>query len=164
MELKRDRHWVVFRQAITTDMRQGAASKAIASYLEDVGYQQTQTSPSLIFARGNALAGLFNQNPADQQAEITVDVVGSGTGNSIIEVTLRVNGFGKLLLRPDVEFWEAELSGLSNAVRFGYADPRLSYFAAERARWVKIAGTLSLLLVSVAVLLLMVASMLVLAR
>ena len=141
---KKDRSWLVYREAITTEMRQGAAKKAITEYLEAIGYHQTQISPSLQFERGALLASLYSPNPRSQKTFVTLDVVSSG-GDSLVELVLRVNRFGNIPLEPDFDFWRAEIDGLANTLHYGYCDPRISEFAAERAKWYSIAMMLIML-------------------
>jgi len=156
---KSDRHWLVYRQSIATEMRQGAAAKAISEYLEALGYQQTKSSPSLIFERGRVLAGLYNPNPRSQKTIMTVDFVRSGD-EALLEVALRVNCLGNLPLQADKDFWQAELDGLAHTVHYGYCDPRLSYFAAERAKWYSLAIAAAVMIVILLLLLLMMMAML----
>ncbi|MDQ7024348.1 MAG: hypothetical protein Q9P01_03525 [Anaerolineae bacterium] len=144
---KKDRSWLVYRESIPTEMRQGAAKKAITEYFESIGFRQTQMSPSLQFERGALLASLYSPNPRSQKTHITADIVSSGSEN-LIELVVRINRFGNIPLEPDFDFWRVEIEGLANTVQQGYSDPRLSEYAAERAKWYSIAMMMALLFVA----------------
>lgn len=135
---KKDRNWLVYRYAIESDMRKGAISKAITEYLEAIGYRQTRISPSMEFERGTTMASLYNPNPRSQKTIITIDIVGAG-GHSIVEAVMRVNCRGNLPLSKDFDFWQTELQGIEKSLHYGYCDPRLSEYAADRAKWYSIA-------------------------
>lgn len=149
-------HWLVYHYSIPTTVRRGAAAKYISEYLDSIGYQQTQMSPTMRFQRGWRFASLFNPNPKSQKTDITVDFASVGQ-ETIIEVTMRINCFGNRPLRKDYEFWQAELGGIEEALDNGYVNPLISDFAAERALWYNVTITLIVLFV---VLLLTVASFL----
>ena len=144
---KKDRSWLVYRESIATEMRQGAAKKAVIEYFESIGFRQTQISPSMQFERGAILASLYSPNPRSQKTLLTVDVVSRG-GDSLIELVMRINRFGNMPLEPDFDFWRAEIDGLANALNHGYSDPRLSEYAAERAKWYSISIMLGVLFVA----------------
>ena len=141
---KKDRNWLVYRHSIETDMRKGAASKAIIEYLDAVGYHQSRITPSMEFERGAMLAGFYNPNPRSQKTIITVDFVSVG-GNTVIELVMRINRAGNMPLSKDFEFWEAEIRGIENSLHYGYCDPRLSEYAADRAKWYSIAIMLGII-------------------
>ena len=141
---KIDGHWLVYRESFETKMRKGAASKALTDYLEAIGYEQGQISPTMLFTRGRSIASLFHPNPKRQKTEISVDFASSGD-LSIVELVMRVNRLGNMPLGKDYEFWRAELDGLAMVLRNGYAEPRLSDFAAERAMWYSITMMLAVL-------------------
>lgn len=135
MQPKRDRHWRVIRHSIETEMRTGAIKKALITYFEDLGYANTQTSPSLIFERGAPLVGMFFMSPDAMQTKVSADIINMG-GTNTIELVYRVNVLGRLPLLPaDVEFWQAEIEGVEAAVHFGYFSPAIAFNAAERTRW-----------------------------
>lgn len=150
---RHDGHWLVYQTTLQAPVRPGAASKTVIEYLESIGFELTRSSPSLFFERGGWLASLYNPDPRSQQTYITADVLSGGDG-SAIELSMRVNRMGNLPLRRDYEFWQTELNGMEQALQHGYADPRLSEYAADRARlysimvmqWVLLA-VLTLLLV-----------------
>lgn len=144
---KKDRSWLVYRESIATEMRLGAAKKAVTEYFESLGYRQIQIHPSLEFERGAVLASLYSPNPRSQKTHLTVDVVGSGS-DSMIELVMRVNRFGNMPLEPDYDFWRSEIEGLANTLHYGYSDPRMSDYAAGRAKWYSIAIMLGILLVT----------------
>jgi hypothetical protein len=133
LEPRYDHHWLVYQASLDAPMRPGAASKTVTEYLESVGFEIVQSSPSLVFKRGNWLSSLYNPNPRSQQTHLTVDVV-SGSGGSVVELTMRVNRMGNVPLGRDYEFWQAEIDGMLQALQHGYADPRMSEYAADRAR------------------------------
>ena len=145
-----DRHWRVYQRSIETTVRKGAASKALTEYLEAIGYTQLQISPTMTFERGANFASLYNPNPKSQKTEISVDFA-SISGITVLEVTMRVNCFGNRPLSKDYEFWEAELSGIVDALEHGYVNSRLSDYAAERAMWYSITIQLLVLLVALSV-------------
>lgn len=139
MQLKRDRQWRVVRHSIQTQMRQGAIEKALMAYFEDLGYANTQRSPSLIFERGAPLGGLWVMSPTAMPTRVSADIISTGADHTI-EVVYRVNVLGRWPLLPaDVGFWQAELEGLEAAIHFGYFSQALAYHAAERTRWQRIA-------------------------
>lgn len=144
---KKDRSWLVYRESVTTEMRQGAAKKVIVEYFESIGFRQTQISPSMLFERGAILASLYSPNPRSQKTQLTVDVVSSG-GDSLVELVMRVHRFGNMPLEPDFDFWRAEIDGLAYALNHGFSDPRLSEYAADRAKWYSIAIMLGVLFVA----------------
>lgn len=141
---KVDGHWLVYRESLETSLRKGAASKAITEYLEAIGYEQTQTSPTMLFQRGSSIASIYHPNPKRQKTEISVDFANSGS-TSIVELVMRVNRFGNMPLAKDYEFWRAELDGLARILKQDHAEVRVSDFAAERAMWYSIAMTLGVL-------------------
>ena len=151
---KYDRHWLVYHRSIETTVRRGAASKYITEYLDAIGYEQTQISPTMQFQRGWSLASLFNPNPKKQKTEIAVDFASAGQ-QTVIEVTMRINCFGNRPLSKDYEFWQAELEGFADVLEHGYINPMISDYAAERALWYNVTITIIVLFV---VLLLTVAS------
>ena len=144
---RKDRSWLVYRESVATEMRQGAAKKAVIEYFESIGFRQTQISPSMQFERGAILASLYSPNPRSQKTHLTVDVVSRGN-DSLIELVMRVHRFGNIPLEPDFDFWRAEIDGLANMLNHGYADPRLSEYAADRAKWYSISIMLGVLLVA----------------
>lgn len=152
-EPKIDNNWLVYRESFSTEMRAGAARKAVVEYLESIGFVQTQTKPSLQFERGTAFDGIYNPDPRFLRTEITVDLVGMG-GDTVIEIVMRVNRLANIALQPHYDFWKAELHGLNNALMFGYADPLLSAYAAERAKWFAV----TLIFAALMVVLILVAS------
>lgn len=148
---KIDRNWLVYRESIEVEMRQGAIGKAITEYFESIGFKQTQISPTQGFERGSSLAGLYDPNPKHQKTIVSVDIVGSH-GHSVIELTMRINRLGTRPLRADYEFWRAEIDGLSHALNYGYVDPRWSDYAAERAKWNNIAVMMGVLIIVMGIL------------
>lgn len=148
---KIDRNWLVYRESIEIEMRQGAMGKAITEYFESIGFKQTQISPTLGFERGSRLASLYDPNPKHQKTELSIDIVGQ-SGHSIIELTMRINRLGNRPIRADYEFWRAEIDGLALALNYGYLDPRWSDYAAERAKWNNIAVTLGILIIVIGIL------------
>jgi hypothetical protein len=74
-------------------------------------------------------------------------VVSSG-GDSLVELVMRVHRFGNMPLEPDFDFWRAEIDGLAHALNHGFSDPRLSEYAADRAKWYSIAIMLGVLFVA----------------
>jgi hypothetical protein len=144
---KKDRSWLVYREALPTALRQGAAKKVVIEYLESLGFRQTQVGPTMQFERGAILASLYSPNPRSQKTELTVDVVSRGS-ESLIELVMRIQRFGNLPLEPDFDFWRAEIDGLATMLNDSYADPRLSEYAAERAKWYSIALMLGVLLIA----------------
>lgn len=141
---KVDGHWLVYRESLETTMRKGAASKAITAYLEAIGYEQIQMSPTMLFERGSGLASTYHPNPKRQKTELSVDFASSG-GTELVELVMRVNRFGNMPLAKDYEFWRAELDGLATILKQGHAEPRISDYAAESAMWYNIAVTLTVL-------------------
>lgn len=142
---KRDGYWLVYQHSIVTDVRRGAAAKYATEFLEAAGYRQSQSSPTMIFQRGWQLAGLFNPNPKRQQTIIHMDLVSSGA-ETLIEMTMRVNCIGNRPLSKDLDFWQAELNGIQEAIEVGYANPLISTYAAERALWYNVVILICVLL------------------
>lgn len=140
---KIDGHWLVYRESYETSLRKGAASKAITEYLEAIGYEQIQMSPTMVFERGSGLASLYHPNPKRQKTEISVDFASAGN-TSIVELVMRVNRLGNKPLVKDYEFWRSELNGLSSILQGGHAESQLSDFAAERAMWYSVAVMLGI--------------------
>ena len=138
-------HWHVYKLSIETSVRKGAATKYITEYLEAIGFTQLQISPTMIFERGANLASLYNMNPKSQKTEVTVDFA-SIAGQTIVEVTMRVNCFGNKALSKDYEFRAAELAGINEVLEHGYVNPFVSQFAAERALWYNVTVTLTVLI------------------
>lgn len=143
-----DGHWRVYKLSIETDVRKGAATKYITEYLEAIGFNQRQISPTMIFERGASLASLYNMNPKSQKTEITVDFA-SIAGQMIVELTMRVNCLGNKPLSKDFEFWAAELAGINEVLEHGYVNPFVSDFAADRAKWYNISVMLTVLILTI---------------
>jgi hypothetical protein len=141
---KVDGHWLVYRESFETAMRKGAASKAVTEYLESIGYEQIQMSPTMIFERGSGMASLYHPNPKRQKTQISVDFASAGS-TDIVELVMRVNRFGNMPLAKDYEFWRAELDGLAVILQKGSVDSRLSTYAAERAMWYSVSVMLGIL-------------------
>lgn len=148
---QRDRHWLVYRLSIETQVRQGAAGKAITDYMGALDYVQTQLSPTLIFERGASLSSLYNPNPKSQKTIVTVDFASLGQ-TTIVEIQMRVNCMGNRPLSKDYDFWAAELYGIEQVLTGDYVDPVTSDFAAERAQWYNVAVMLTVLVVTLVVL------------
>jgi hypothetical protein len=148
---KIDGHWLVYRESFETTMRKGAASKAVTEYLEAIGYEQGQITPTMLFRRGSGFASIYHPNPKRQLTEISVDFASSGE-LGIVELVMRVNRFGNMPLEKDYEFWRSELDGLATVLQQGRANPRMSDYAAERAMWYSIAMMLGILALVLAVL------------
>lgn len=140
-------YWRVYKLSIETSVRQGAAAKYISAYLESIGFEHRQVSPTMIFERGSSFAGIYNMNPKAQKTEITVDFA-TIAGQTVVELTMRVNCFGNRPLSKDYEFWSAELAGIEDALEHGYANPAVSQYAAERAMWYNLAVFLAVLILS----------------
>jgi hypothetical protein len=156
-----EHHWRVYQVSIETSVRKGAATKYISEYLEAIGFTHTQISPTMLFERGSRFASLYNMNPKSQKTLVSVDFA-SAAGQTIVEMTMRVDCLGNKPLSKDYEFWAAELAGIEELLEHGYVNPYLSDLAAERAMWYNITITLLVLfsvivmtLLSVAVLILM---------
>ncbi|MGJ3241057.1 MAG: hypothetical protein ACFE0Q_20270 [Anaerolineae bacterium] len=145
----RDRHWRVYQLSITTDVRKGAATKYITEYMEAIGFVQTQLNPTLIFERGNTLASLYNMNPKSQKTIASMDFA-SIDGQTVIELTMRVNCLGNQPLSKDFEFWALELAGIEDVLNHGYVNPTLSDLASERALWYNVSIALMLVIVTIA--------------
>lgn len=145
-QAKIDRNRLVYRKSMETSLRQGAAQKIIIEYLEAVGYEQSQSTPSMKFERGATFSGLFHPDPRLQRAEMTIDLVSMGT-NTIAEVVLAIPRFRVQPNSVYAEFWDAELDGLAQALRYNAVEARLSVFAAERAMWSSIAAILLVVLI-----------------
>lgn len=143
-----DGHWRVYKLSIETDVRKGAAGKYISEYLEAIGFTQGQINPTMVFERGANLASLYNMNPKSQKTEITVDFA-SIAGQTIVELTMRVNCLGNKPLSKDFEFWATELAGINEVLEHGYVNPFLSDFAAERAKWYNVSVLLSILILTI---------------
>jgi|GEM_PF-4867473 len=138
--------WQVYQLSIETPVRKGAASKYISEYLAAIGFTQTRLSPTMLFERGSNLASLYNMNPKAQKTEIAVDFA-SIAGQTIIELTMRVNCLGNKPLSKDYEFWAAELAGIDDVLEHGYVNPYLSDFAAERAFWYNVTVLMAILMI-----------------
>jgi hypothetical protein len=141
---KIDGHWLVYRESFETMMRKGAAGKAVTEYLEAIGYEAGQITPTMLFRRGSGLASIYHPNPKRQLTEISVDFASSGD-LGIVELVMRVNRFGNMPLEKDYEFWRSELDGVATVLQQARANPRISDYAAERAMWYSIAMMLGIL-------------------
>lgn len=141
-------HWRVYKLSIETDVRKGAATKYITEYLEAIGFMQQQIHPTMIFERGANLASLYNMNPKAQKTEVSADFASIG-GQTIVELTMRVNCLGNKPLSKDYEFWAAELAGIDEVLKHGYVNPYVSDFAADRAKWYNISVMLGILILTI---------------
>lgn len=142
----KDGSWQIYQVSIETPVRKGAAAKYISQYLEAIGFTQTQINPTMLFERGATFASLYNMNPKSQKTDISVDFA-TIEGQTVIELTMRVNCLGNKPLSKDYEFWTAELAGIEDVLEHGYVNPYLSDFAAERAFWYNVTVLMAILMI-----------------
>lgn len=152
---KIDRDWLVFRRSIETERRPGATSKAITEYLQDIGFSVESSSPSYVFQRGRVMGGVTAFDPRNYRTEVRVDVL-SGVGKHLVEVEWRVNRFAAWPTSADLDCWRVELDGIEQAATTGFADERISHYAAQRAFFLRVSIWLGIVLA--ALLLLMAAT------
>lgn len=143
---QRDGRWLIFHETIETDMRAGAASKAADAYFDALGYAHIASQPSRHYTRGKSLASWYHPNPRTYQTNVIIDALTDAHGCTLLEIEMRVNTFGNAPHDKDEDFWQAELDGLASTLRYGYSDPLLSYYAAERAMWYSVAVLLAVIM------------------
>lgn len=144
--------WLIYKKTIRTTHRPGAVAKEIHAYFDALGYEQTQTTPTMIFERGGGLASLYSPNPASQKMRVLIDMVSGGDNETWVEVRLRVNSLGSLSFAADHDFREAELEGLRLLLEYGCLNTLLSQYAADRAKWFSLVVILATLAVMFGVL------------
>lgn len=148
------RHRLRLTLEFTASETEGTVRARTGRYLEGIGYRKLDDAR---YGRGSRWGSLTALKPSRWQAVVTNEVRAQGSDTQV-RAFFDVNTFGQQVIPPEVEFWQAEASGLANAVLTGHIDASTSVAYANRARRAGIIAAISLAAIGIVASLLVAAT------
>lgn len=105
----------------------------IADYMKLRGYRVLDQASHLIFTRGSLWGSVTSFNPAKWKAKVSVHLRKLANGSTQASVTCFVNTTGQRVLQTEMDYWNAELDGLAQAIRTGMFDTTPAQYTERRA-------------------------------
>jgi len=88
-------------------------------YMKSRGYATTRQPSHITFTRGSLWGSLTSFNPAKWKAKIGLELRNAPDGNTEVTIACDVNTTGQRVLQSEIDFWNAEVDGLAQAIATG---------------------------------------------
>lgn len=139
------RHRLRLRLEFTARETEGTVRARTGRYLEGIGYRKLDDAR---YRRGSRWGSLTSLTPRRWLAVVTNEVMPGG-GETHVRAFFDVYTYSEPVVRPELEFWQAEADGLARAVLTGQIDTDTSVAYAGRARRAAIIAVIGMVAVLV---------------